>query len=169
MKSKHIITCLAAVVVGVGASACLTSNDEKEETVSMDKVPQVVKDTLKKYAAESDVKKAEEGDEDGTKEFEFDVTQGTRKFEVAITPDGKYLGTEEDMDLAGMPDAVQKTLTSQAAGGKISGGEKAVDANNKVTYEADIQKDGKKFEVAVDANGTLLKTESEDKEKSDKD
>jgi hypothetical protein len=45
-------------------------------------------------------------------------------------------------------------------GGKISGGEKAVDKDNKVTYEADIEKDGKKTEVAVNADGKVVSTEA---------
>lgn len=158
---------LAAVAVIAGFAASVRA-EEKEETVTMDQVPQKVKDTLKTYAAESDVKKIEKGDADGTKVFEFDIEQGTRKFEVAITPKGKFWGTEEDMELTAMPDAVQKALNAQAVGGTISGGEKALDKDNKVTYEANIEKGGKKFEVAVDVSGKVLSTEAaESKDEKD--
>lgn len=168
MKSKYIINSLAVAALCLGINGCATAGEEKEDAVSMDKVPQAVKDTLKQYAAESDVKAVEKGDQDGTKVYEFDIQQGARKFEVAITPDGKFNGTEEDMDLSAMPDAARQALQGQAAGGKISGGEKAVDANNKVTYEADIEKDGKKSEVAVDAAGNVVSTESANKEEGKK-
>jgi hypothetical protein len=167
MKSKYIIVSLALIAVSVGITACVTAGEEKEEAVSMDKVPQVVRDTLKQYASESDVKKVEKGDEDGTKEFEFEITQGKRSYELAITADGKFMGTEEDIQLTDVPDAAQAALKAQAGGGKLSGFEKAVDQNQKITYEADIEKDGKKFEVAVDAGGKVVSTESVGKEKGD--
>ncbi|HTA28930.1 MAG TPA: hypothetical protein VK731_00520, partial [Candidatus Cybelea sp.] len=78
-----------------------------------------------------------------------------------------YMGTEEDVAFKDMPEAVQKALNEQANGGKVSGCEKAVDAKNKVSYEADIEKDGKKFELAVDADGKVINKDSESKEKSD--
>lgn len=169
MKLKFIIRNLFVIAVSLGVTACVSANEEKEETVSMDKVPQAVKDTLKQYASESDVKTVEKGDQDGTKVFEFDITHGKHSFEVAITPDGKFIGTEEDIQLADMPEAAQAALKAQAGDGKLSGFEKAVDKDNKTTYEADIQKGGKKFEVAVDAYGKVVSTESADNEKAEKD
>ena len=150
MKSKIIIS-LATIATILGVTACVSANGEKDEDVSMDKVPQEVKDTLKQYAAESDVKKIEKSDEDGVVAYEFDITQGTRSYELAITPDGKFNGTEEDVQLSDMPEAAQAALKAQAGDeGKLSEFEKAVDKNNKkTTYEADIKKDDKKFEVAV--------------------
>ena len=146
-----------AVVVGFTGS--VFAGEEKEETISMDKVPSKVKDTLKQYASDSEVKKIEKGHEHGKKVYEFEIEQGTRKFEVAISHKGKFMGTEEDMDLSAMPAAAQKAITNQAAGGKISGGEKAVDNNNKVSYEADIEKNGKKIELVVDSAGKVISTD----------
>jgi uncharacterized membrane protein YkoI len=56
-----------------------------------------------------------------------------------------------------------------AGGGKLSEFEKATDAEGKVTYEADIDKDGKKSEVAVDAEGKVVSMESASGDKEDKD
>ena len=135
----------------------------------MDKVPSAVKDTLKQYATESDVKKVEKSDEDGVEAFEFDITQGARSYELAITPDGKFNGTEEDIQLSDMPEAAQNALKAQAGDeGKLSEFEKAVDKNNKTTYEADIKNEDKKFEVAVDADGTIVSKEDISKEKDEK-
>lgn len=169
MKLKPVIRNLFVVAVSLGITACVSANEEKEETVSMDKVPQAAKDTLKQYAAESDVKSVEKGDQDGAKVFEFEIAQSKHSFEVAITPDGKFMGTEEDIQLADIPDAAQTALKAQAGDSKMSGFEKAVDKNHKTTYEADIEKGGKKFEVAVDADGKVVSTESADKEKDEKD
>jgi uncharacterized membrane protein YkoI len=167
MKSKIIIS-LATIATVLGITACVSANGEKDEDVSMDKVPQEVKGTLKQYASESDVKKVEKNDEDGVEAYEFDITQGTRSYELAITPDGKFNGMEEDIQLSDMPEAAQAALKAQAGDGKLSGFEKAVDKNNKTTYEADIKKDGKKFEVAVDADGTVVSKEDASSEKDEK-
>jgi hypothetical protein len=168
MKSKIIIS-VATIATVLGITACVSANEEKDEDVSMDKVPQAVKDTLKQYASESNVKKVEKSDEDGVEAFEFDITQGTHSYELAITPDGKFNGTEEDVQLSDMPEAAQAALKAQAGDdGKLSGFEKAVDKNNKTTYEADIKKNGKKFEVAVDADGTVVSKEDASSEKDEK-
>jgi uncharacterized protein with LGFP repeats len=166
MKTKIIITA-AAVAAAAGITACMSDSKEaeKEETISLGSVPAAVKATLAGYAADSEVKKAEKGDEDGKTEYEFEIEKGGRKFEVAIAPDGKFLDTEEDVAFNDLPEAVQKALMAQAGGGKISGCEKSVDGYRKVTYEADITKEGKKMEVALNADGQVLKTEAEGKEK----
>jgi len=168
MKTRNMITGLAALAALTVWTGCASSGGEKEQAISMDKVPTVVKTTLATYASDSEVKGAEKGDQDGKPVYEFDIQKGTRKYEVAISPEGKFLGTEEDVDFKSMPEAVQKTLNDQAKGGKVSGCEKAVDANNKVTYEADIVTAGKKSEIGVDADGKVVKIESASKEKDEK-
>lgn len=165
MKTKSAIIAFATAAVIAGFAATNVAAEENDETITMDQVPQVVKDTLKKYAAESEVKKIEKGSDDGTKVFEFDIEKSGKKFEVAITPKGKFWGQEEDMALSAMPDAAQKAIQTEAGGGKISGGEKAVDRHQKVTYEANIEKDGKKYEIAVDDNGKVISKESASDEK----
>jgi len=168
MKTKHIISTLAALAIIAGI-ALPALGEEKEDTISFDKVPAKVKATLAKYATEADVKQVEKGDQDGTKVYEFDIEQGTHKFEVTISKKGKYLGQEEDVELSTIPDAAQKGLTTAAAGGKLSGFEKATDADGKIAYEADLDKDGKKSEVSVDADGKVVSTESTFGDKEDKD
>jgi len=168
MKTKQIISSLAALAIIAGI-AVPALGEEKEDTVPMAKVPAKVKATLAKYAAEADVKQVEKGEQDDTKVYEFDIEQGTHKFEVTISKKGKYLGQEEDVELSAVPDAAQKGLTTAAGGGKLSGFEKATDADGKITYEADLDKDGKKSEVAVDADGKVVSTESGSGDKEDKD
>jgi hypothetical protein len=159
MKLKYKIMTLIGVVAVVAYSAAVFADEDDEETVPMSQVPQVVKDTLKKYADESEVKKVEKGKDGGKKVFEFDIEKNGKKFEVAITPKGKFWGMEEDIALSAIPDAAQNALKAEAGDGTISGTEKAVDRKNKVTYEADIHKGGKKYEVSVDAEGHIVNKE----------
>ena len=159
MKTSHSLLSLVVTALIVGGPAAVYAA-ETEETVTMDKVPAKVHTTLATYAKDSEVTKIEKGDEDGTKVFEFDITQGTRSYELAISKKGKYMGTEEDIQLTDMPDAVQTALKAQAGDGTLSGFEKATDKNQVVSYEADVtSKAGKKTEVTVDATGKVTGTE----------
>jgi hypothetical protein len=162
MKRKiiGIITVAVAVAVLAGCAEMKESKDEGDEAVSMSAVPAPVKQTLAQYTTDSDVKKVEQGDQDGTKVYEFDITQGARSFELTITPDGKFMGMEEDVKLADLPQAAQDALKAQAQGGTLESFEKAVDQNHKTTYEGVINKVGKKTEVAVDENGKVVSTEA---------
>jgi hypothetical protein len=168
MKTKFIITSAAIFAVVASTTAPAFAGEEKEDAITMDKVPAAVKKALGDYATEAEVKSVEKGDQDGKKVFEFSIEKNGRKFELALSPKGKFMGTEEDVELSAMPDGAQKALKAAAAGGKISGGEKAEDAHHKVTYEADIEKDGKKFEIAVDADGKVVSQESAGEEKEGK-
>jgi hypothetical protein len=159
MKLKqNILTIIAATAIA-GIATAAYAGEEKEETISLDKVPDAVHKALAAYAQDSDVKKVEKGDQDGKKVFEFDITQGGKSFELSFNKKGKFMGREEDVQLTDMPDAAQAALKTQAGEGKLSGFEKAEDQNHKITYEADIEKNGKKTEVAVDETGKVISTE----------
>jgi hypothetical protein len=147
------------------AQSKVEAGDESDEVVPIGKVPKVVRDTLSQYAKESEVQSASKGDVDGTIVYEFDIVQGARKFEVAITPKGAFFGSEEVIPLADVPEAARSTFNKQAQGGKIISLEKAVDKNKKTSYEAIIEKSGQQTEVVVDPGGKVVSTEKVKAEK----
>jgi uncharacterized membrane protein YkoI len=118
-----------------------------------------VKETIKAYATEAEIKKVEKGDVDGKIAYEFVITKSGKDSEVTIYPDGKLLGTEEIVPLSEVPDAARKTINDQAAGGKIVSTEKVVE-HGKTVYEAVIEKGGKKVEVSVVPDGKLVGTKA---------
>ncbi len=71
---------------------------------------------------------------------------------------------ETKVKLADCPKAVQDTINKAAQGGTVGDVEKETE-NGKTTYEADVTINGKKFEVKVAEDGTLLKTKAEDNDK----
>jgi hypothetical protein len=173
MKLHQVVLGVAAalVVVGLNTSADAAqakaaakpkpaAAEEKDEIVALAAVPKVVKDTLSQYAKDSEVKKVSKGDNDGTIVYEFDIEQGSRKFEVSITPKGAFFGSEETIQLADVPEAARATFEKRAQGGKIISVEKAVDKNKMTNYEAVIEKGGKKTEVVVDPSGKVISTET---------
>lgn len=164
MKLKKNVVAFIAVAVIAGTVTAARAGEEKEETISLDKVPDAVHKALAAYAQDSDVKKVELGEEDGKKQYEFDIEQGGKSFELAFSKKGKFMGREEDIQLTDVPDAAQTALKAQAGEGKLSGFEKAEDKDHQITYEADLEKDGKKTEIAVDEKGKVISKEDADKD-----
>jgi len=78
--------------------------------------------------------------------------------------------TEVKVTIDQVPSVVAQTLLSQAGTGTI---DEIVQEEEKgvIQYEADITKDGKKFEVKVAADGTLIssKEEKDDDNEADED
>ena len=160
----HVLTIITVAAIAGGVTAA-RAGEEKEEAVTLDKVPAAVHKALAAYAQDSEVKKADIGDQDGKKVYEFDIVQGGKTFEVSLSKKGKFMGREEDIQLTDMPDAAQAALKTQAGAGKLSGFEKAEDKDHKITYEADIDNGSKKTEVAVDETGKVISTEDASAEK----
>jgi hypothetical protein len=75
---------------------------------------------------------------------------------------------EQKVSLKDCPPAVQKTIKEKAGDAKIEAIEKKTE-DDKVTYEAKIEKDGKEREFYVAADGKFLGWEDEEKDHSDKD
>ena len=73
---------------------------------------------------------------------------------------------EERVKLADCPKPVQKTLKRESKGGKI---EEIVreKEDGKIIYEAEIELDGKEYEVEVAEDGTLLSKVLEDDDDDD--
>ena len=82
----------------------------------------------------------------------------------------KEEGNETKMKLANVPAAVQKTLAEESKGAKIETVDKETD-EGKTIYEADVQINGKNYEIKVLEDGTLLskKLDMEEAEKDKKD
>jgi hypothetical protein len=128
--------------------------DEKDEAVTLAQLPEAVKAAIAPYASDSEIKKIEKGDVDGTEAYEFELEKAGKTSEVTITPAGKLLGTEEPVELADVPAAARQTIADQAAGGKLVSVEKVVEGGT-TKYEAIIEKQGKQTEVVVGLDGKV--------------
>jgi uncharacterized membrane protein YkoI len=71
-----------------------------------------------------------------------------------------------ELKLAECPAAVQKTLKREANGAKIDEVEKEAE-DGKTIYEADVTIDGKKYDITVAEDGTLLEKALEEDEDAD--
>jgi len=71
---------------------------------------------------------------------------------------------EQKVTLDQVPAAVKATILKEAEGGKVGDVEREV-KGDKTVYEADVEKDGKEFELKVAEDGTLIARKAEGKEK----
>jgi hypothetical protein len=77
---------------------------------------------------------------------------------------------DEKVAFATLPEAVQKTILAQASEKSATVGDvDKEDEDSKVSYEAEIvQKDGKKLEVEVAADGSLIKVKADNDDHEEK-
>ena len=75
---------------------------------------------------------------------------------------------EETVTLDSVPAAVRATIEKHSAGGTIKEIERE-EEDGKTVYEAEVMKDGKKWEFEVGADGTLLEGPKEDKDDAEDD
>jgi uncharacterized membrane protein YkoI len=158
MKLHPIMLILGVITLAAGCATEQPEGKESDETVSLSQVPPAVKETIKAYASESEIKKIEKGDVDGKTAYEFVIQKNGKDSEVTIYPNGNLLGTEEAVMLSEVPEAARNAINTHAAGGRLVSTEKVVE-DAKTVYEAVVEKDGKKTEYSVAPDGRLVGTE----------
>jgi hypothetical protein len=72
---------------------------------------------------------------------------------------------DEKVEWSQVPEKVQQTITQHSQGGAIEKIEKETKKKKVIVYEAYVKKpDGKKIEIKVEEDGTLLEIEIEDED-----
>ncbi|MCW5602843.1 PepSY domain-containing protein [Nitrosomonas sp.] len=93
------------------------------------------------------------------------------KLNVIITLIALFLSTssfaglfdEEKVEWSQVPEKVQQTINQHLQGGTIEKIEKETKKKKVIVYEAYVKKpDGKKIEIKVEEDGTLIEIEDED-------
>ncbi|CAN5608306.1 hypothetical protein BH10BAC4_BH10BAC4_14060 [soil metagenome] len=130
------------------------------QTIKASDVPAAVKTAFAKaYPAAKDVKW---GKEDGSFEASFDHNK--KDMSVLLDVMGMIKEVETEIEKSELPKAVQETLKKDFADHKVEEAAKIV-SNGVTTYEAEVEKGEKSWDLIFDANGKLLKKEP----KSEKD
>ncbi|MEP6663886.1 MAG: PepSY-like domain-containing protein, partial [Verrucomicrobiota bacterium] len=80
--------------------------------------------------------------------------------EMSLTAGGKILSMEQEMDLAKIPEAVQKILKEHADGSKIEKIVKQTE-DDEITYEAEVNKGGRNFSFDFSSTGEFLRVAEE--------
>lgn len=129
------------------------TTEPKEEKKTSVNVPAAVKDAFAKEFPT--VKKVSWDAEDGDFEAEFTLN-GTDE-SATYDKTGHRKDLEVDIKTSELPAPVLEYVKSHYAAYKLIEGAKITNDKNVVTYEAEIGKDGKKWDVLFDATGKFIK------------
>ena len=128
-------------------------------------VPASVKEGFAKKYPGSKVKVWEKEEADFEAEFELNKVESSAVF----GSDGTFKELEQEIKTSALPKAVTNYCTKNYAGYKLSEAAKITDANGKVMYEAELEKDKMIFDALFDANGNFVKKTEAVKEEEGKD
>jgi uncharacterized membrane protein YkoI len=89
----------------------------------------------------------------GTTMYEIETTTRGHRRDLLVAEDGHIVETEEETSIDAVPPAVKSALEARGKVGKVE----TVTKGKTVTYEAMVEKNGKKSEVALNAFGNPVK------------
>jgi hypothetical protein len=91
--------------------------------------------------------------EGGRTMYEIETTVHGHTRDLLVAEDGQIVETEEETSIDVVPAAVKNALEARGRVGKVE----TVTKGKTVTYEAVVEKNGKKTEVAVNPSGKAVK------------
>jgi uncharacterized membrane protein YkoI len=91
--------------------------------------------------------------EGGKTMYEIETTTGGHSRDLVVNAAGQIVETEEETAIDAVPAAVKTALEARGTVGKVE----TVTKGATVSYEAVVEKNGKKTEVAVNAAGKAIK------------
>jgi uncharacterized membrane protein YkoI len=142
MITKLVVPALAAVALFAS-----------ETRVQMKDLPEAVQKTVKEQTKTAKLRGLAKEIEDGKTFYEAETTVNGKSRDILIDTTGAVVEVEEPVSLDSIPEAARKAIQAKAGSGKILKVE-SVTKGSSVSYEAVIQKNGKKSEVAVNADGS---------------
>jgi uncharacterized membrane protein YkoI len=138
----------AALVVVLGIAAAVEAG-AAERKIQMKDLPPPVRDAVQRETKDATVKALAEETTDGKTLYEVETEVNRHARDLLFDATGKLVEVEEETTVGAAPAAVKAALEQH---GKIVKLE-TVTKGPRVTYEAVVEKSGKKSEVAVDAEG----------------
>jgi uncharacterized membrane protein YkoI len=145
---------ITGIVTSIALLAC--SAIAAERSVKMKDLPAPVQKTVQEQTKNAELKGLSKEVENGKTFYEAETRVNGKSRDILIDPTGAVVEVEEETTLDSVPAPVKATLEKAAQTGKILKVE-TVTKGNAVSYEAVVSKNGKKSEVAVDADGTIKK------------
>ncbi len=145
-------------VYALALSLCLaTSVTAQEHNVKPKDVPAVVVAAAVKAFPSAKIVEWAKETEGGKTLFEASMTEGPKKRDVLLTPDGKIDAVEEIIAMSEVPTAVQNALKTKYPKAIVQTAER-ITRGSEVQYELAL-KNAPKKEVVYTPDGKLLKEE----------
>ncbi|MDP4271730.1 MAG: PepSY-like domain-containing protein [Bacteroidota bacterium] len=151
MKKLMLIIALSTFAVATNAQ-----KSEKESKKQVN-VPETVK---KSFAAAFPKVVKVKWSIEKPGEYEAEFIDGKIESSALYDAKGKWLATETEIAQAQLPQAVKTSLAKEFAGFKINEVEQ-VESQAGISYEMEAKKGKTEYELVFDANGKLLKKETE--------
>ncbi len=144
------------IACAIGAAALVSRGSaiaqESEHKIQMKDLPAAVKKTVDQQAKAGKLRGLSKEIEKGVTYYEAELTVNGRAKDVLLDATGNVVEVEDEVDAASLAPAVRAGLEQLAAGGKILRVE-SVTRGGSVAYEAVVEKNGKKSEIKVGADG----------------
>ena len=155
------------LVVAITATTMVRADDEK---VALDKLPKEVTEAIKKKYPDAELVSAEKNKEDGKVVFEVTIKVKKDSIEVTLTPEGKIVTEEKEIDAATVPKVVMEAMEKKYGKSTVKGAT-VISKDDKVTsYELTIvTKDEKTLEVTFDTEGKFIEEEKVEPKPAPKD
>lgn len=132
-------------------------------TATKDKAPQAVKEAFaKKFPKAKKVDWEKENDKEWEAEFKLDKVEYSANF----LEDGTWQETEHELEISEVPQNVLNALKSYFPNYEIEEAEMA-ETPAGILYEFEIEKGKEELEIAIDANGKVVKQSSKEDEDED--
>lgn len=141
---------IATLLLSVGALAA-------EKKMKVQDLPPAVQQTVKEQTKDATMVGLSKEVEKGKTVYELETKKANGQTrDMMIDATGAVISVEEQVALDTIPAAAKAAIEKSAAGGKV-GRVEMVTEGKEVSYEAAIEKKGKKSSVTVKADGTPVK------------
>jgi len=152
----HIWT-VALLLTGVIASQAQGQEKEpKEKHLKHADLPAAVQRTADEQSKGATVKGYSQETENGSVEYEVEMTVNGHSRDVSIAADGSVVEIEEEVALSSLAAEVREGLQRLAGSGTIGKVESLTKQGSIVAYEAHVTKEGKQSEIQVGPDGKPL-------------
>lgn len=143
--SRLLLASAVVVATGFGLSA-------QEKKIQLKNLPAAVQKAVQDETKGATLVGLSEEREDGKVMYEAETKVNGRTRDLLFDSAGTLVEVEEDVAPAALPAAVQSSLNARGKVLKVE----SVTKGSTVTYEAQMEKNGKKSEVVVDATGNAI-------------
>jgi len=127
-----------------------------ETRIQMKDLPPPIQKTVEEQTKTAKLRGLSKEVDHGKTYYEAETTVDGKSRDILMDATGVIVEVEEATAFAGIPAAARKALQTKAGSGKILSVE-SVTRGSTVSYEAVIERNGKKSEVAVNADGSVHK------------
>lgn len=156
MSFRPLIFLSTTLLMTVALNGCALFSKE----IKFEDIPPAAQATIQSHTSGGTIESITCEKEEGEHFYKVEYTKNGRAFEMEVDDKGNIMETEEILAITDLPPEVHEVINSESAGGVIK--ELVLETEDgKVFYEVEFEKDGKKHEVKIAEDGTVLEHETE--------